>query len=104
MTKIVCSKCGLTGHSKNPAIRGVFPDNMNNPALTWANLLLRVERESAESVVIHVWCGENKSLAYALRNVAKIIEQLDEEGDADKAFCDHHWVMAEGETEWEVEF
>ena len=89
MGKIICRKCGATGHSKCPACRTVFNDNQSEAILSH---FLKYEEEGG-NVKVHFTLND-ATVEEALRSLKSWL--MDPNFDPAQYACTHHWEFAEG--------
>lgn len=98
MAKVICSHCGATGHSKNPACRTVFPDDQNDAVLSHLLKFPVIKDGVAEGNIRFV--ADTKEEYF--RNLVSCVKMLEKVG-IEKYCCDHDWELAPGAVA-EVDF
>lgn len=94
MAKVHCSKCGVSGHSKNPYLRSTF---LNDRALAVREMILPTVIEDGKMKL------RFRTLDYFFE---KCIEQIIsillfgviKDGQAKYFACDHEFIFNEGEV------
>ena len=102
MARVVCARCGMTGHSKCPYCRTVFADNERNSVLQQLMTITRgswmdkrfVDENGKDLVVTLNWSiGDIANHVCHLRD---ILSSLDDDGIR-RLCCHHDWMFVEGE-------
>lgn len=95
MAKIVCTKCGLTGDSKNPWTRSIFVERTRrgtlDTAFSWIMGITELD-ENDDTTITFKLHGMTAPEA-----LARIKSMLDDEAFDPKVHgCTHEWDMAPG--------
>lgn len=92
MANVHCILCGATGHSKNPATRTVFPDDLTEALLSHILKFPKMEDGWATGT-IKLRCD---SIEEYFTNLIGIVKMLEKVGVKQYA-CNHHWVLDDGQ-------
>lgn len=98
MAKVVCSKCGATGHSKNPAVRTVFPDNGTEAILSHIFHFSIVEENGLTKAKVSYTVDPSWDFQEAWKQLHGVIHLVDEKVGVEMLMCHHDFQFAPGEV------
>lgn len=97
---VVCEKCGLTGHSKNPATRSVFANEWpQHPQIKGAEAVAPAFVDDKGYLRIRMYVGDKPVQPESLKYLADILSGVAEAGpETVRVYvCEHEFVPASKE-------